>query len=166
MERCRIDDTKELDYQEAVEIMKSGGAITDGTSVFGISDVRVMDGYEIKYVCKYEDWDQYPVKFILLEDFEDTFKERDWNPYVIPLTAEKAVEEMKRGYVVRDIEDHNRPLYFIHALHHPLHGYKMYVYTMLELKDDPEIYGLPEDFGTYHPGPHYERVDIPEKEDE
>lgn len=153
----RIDDTVDLDYREALEILKDEGAITDGMFVYGLSYVRVLNAYEVPHIVKYEEWDTYPKEFILQADFEAYFKKRDWHPYKIPLTAKQAVEEMLRGETVEDIEYYQR-MYFIRTLKHPYNGFVAYVFRLQDPNADLELVGSVDCWLEHNGGPHYEIV--------
>ncbi len=153
----RIDDTVDLDYREALEILKHEGAITDGMFVYGLSYVRILNAYEIPHIVKYEEWDAYPKKFILQADFEAYFKKRDWHPYRIPLTAEQAVNEMMKGATVEDIENYQR-MYFMRTLKHPFDGFVAYIFRLQDKSSVPELVGTVDEWPAHDAGPHYEIV--------
>lgn len=159
MDQSKIDKSCELTFREAIDIMNKEGAVTDGCWLFGTSTVQRLDGWLPNFVFSFEDFDSDPSNFYTLSEFQDYCDGKSLYIYKIPLTAQQAVEAMRSGDTVIDVEDSrygDRKRYFMRSVCNPFVGDKEYIFSTIVPGFELELKGTPEDFVEGNGGPHFE----------
>ncbi len=154
-----IITTRELTLDEAIALMRRHKAVTDGRDIYGMSEVRRLDGYMNECVMTYRVWDGTPTAFSdLWTQFKPKHKKKKtvFYEYKIPLTASEAVEEMRKGKVVKDLETSYLPgCLFMDTINDPFNGEQEYIFKMEGPEDEPLLLETVEAFIEEDCGPKY-----------
>lgn len=158
MDESRINRKVELSLRSAMDLMFANKAVTDGEYIFGISEVRMLDGWILNVVCQYQEWNEKPVGFMCLSDWEQKYAIQIFCPYTIPMNEEEALAAMKEGEIVRDTDNGGfspYPLFFFNTVKNPLNGFEGYVFCIKEENTTPTIVGTEAEFLDHTFYPHY-----------
>lgn len=159
MDQSKIDKSCELTFQEAINVMNREGAVTDGYWIFGTSTVRRLDGFLPNYVVAFEDFDAYPEQFFSMSQFREYCEGKKLYVYRIPLTVQTAIEVMRDGHTVIDVEDSmygDRKRYFMRSICNPFIGSEEYIFSTIAPGFGLELEGTLKEFMEDNGGPHFE----------